>query len=124
MKQCSKCQQIKSLDCYHKASNTTDGYYPSCKECRKKLPTYTDINRRASLKRNYGLTIEQKQDMIDEQDGKCKICGVPVTMSDCVDHCHKTGNIRGILCQDCNKMLGYAKDNVKILTEAIKYLHG
>lgn len=62
------------------------------------------------------------------QDGKCAICGKgPGGMSNTkkrlvVDHNHKTGKIRGLLCGSCNIGLGHFKDNVEILKSAIKYL--
>ena len=59
----------------------------------------------------------------------CEICKVELvrgTKTDpkraCVDHDHSTGEIRGVLCDTCNKMIGYAKDDVRVLYAAIKYL--
>jgi hypothetical protein len=58
--------------------------------------------------------------MFDEQDGKCLICQEAVTLV--VDHCHTTGQIRGLLCNPCNTSLGHFKDDVKRLQRAIEYL--
>ena len=64
--------------------------------------------------------------MFKEQNGVCAICGSP-EVSDrnsnlCVDHDHETGKIRGLLCNKCNRGLGYFLDNPKILKNALKYL--
>lgn len=60
-----------------------------------------------------------------EQNGCCKICKRPQTEFKkklAVDHCHITGKTRGLLCNNCNTILGHAKDNIKTLQNAIKYL--
>jgi len=58
--------------------------------------------------------------MVQEQNGLCAICCVaPATH---VDHCHETKKIRGVLCNNCNVGLGFFKDNVSSLQNAIKYL--
>jgi len=67
--------------------------------------------------------------MLLDQNGVCKICGLPETRfaggritNLSVDHNHETSVVRGLLCHFCNMMLGMAKDNPKILTNAAKYL--
>lgn len=74
----------------------------------------------------FGITISEYNDMFSEQEGKCVICGIhqnELTKSLAVDHCHETGNIRGLLCQTCNLMLGYSGDDIEILKKSIKYLN-
>jgi len=84
-----------------------------------------------SLKRKYGITLEQYEVMHDEQNGVCKICGNPETRKNPytdmpsrmpVDHCHETGKIRGLLCTDCNVGIGKLNDDIKLLEKAIEYL--
>ena len=77
----------------------------------------------------YGITLENYNTMLAQQHGVCKICGKPekvkfngVTKSLAVDHCHKTGKVRGLLCQACNKALGLFNDDITILQNAINYL--
>lgn len=86
----------------------------------------------ARLRRDYGITLEQYNQMLKEQGYVCKICGEPETkrhfksgklMLLSVDHCHTTGKIRGTICARCNLMLGKVKDDVKILSSAIDYLN-
>lgn len=78
---------------------------------------------KCDLQRLYGLTVEQHAEILKAQDGKCKICNeLPKTKSLFVDHCHKTGKVRGLLCVYCNSLLGMAKDSPTILQNAINYL--
>jgi hypothetical protein len=93
----------------------------------KKVEFYKEANRKAHLKRKYDLTIEQYDDMARAQDFVCAICREPFKLDSldrgpCVDHCHETGRVRGILCWDCNRGLGGFKDNLQSLQEAINYL--
>ena len=62
--------------------------------------------------------------LFEKQNNKCAICGIEFkTINEgCVDHCHNTNIIRGILCNKCNLLLGMANDNIKILENAIFYL--
>jgi hypothetical protein len=71
--------------------------------------------------------------MLVKQEGKCAICGTsnPVgegnttkrlTFAFAVDHCHATGKVRGLLCNPCNRGIGFLKDDVDLLAKAIKYL--
>ena len=87
--------------------------------------------RAYKLKHRTGLTLEEYDAMLEKQGGVCAICkntlpkrikrGGEVKLF-CVDHDHKTGENRGLLCDDCNLMLGFAKDRVEILEAAIEYL--
>ena len=71
----------------------------------------------------YGITLEQKQEMLRKQNGKCAICDKELDIGNAeVDHDHKTDKVRGILCGGCNKMLGFGKDDIHILRQGIEYL--
>jgi len=76
------------------------------------------------LKENWGLTLNDYDEMLAAQGGGCSICGTSDFGSKRghIDHDHKTGNIRGILCTNCNNGLGRFKDNIEYLEEAIRYL--
>jgi len=79
--------------------------------------------RKRSLKLRYGLTLEQVDEILIKQDHKCAICKIPLAETRrTIDHDHKTGKARGILCQTCNAGLGMFKENFGIFTEAIQYL--
>lgn len=83
-----------------------------------------DKIRAIALKSNFGISLEQYSLMLQSQHGLCSICKTPPKEDVwlCVDHCHKTGSIRGLLCDHCNKLLGFAKDSEQILQSAILYL--
>jgi hypothetical protein len=70
---------------------------------------------------NYGITVEEFDAMVDENNGKCPIC-LEKTIRWHVDHDHKTGKVRGLLCNYCNPMLGMARENPETLLRAIQYL--
>lgn len=78
--------------------------------------------KKSHLKRNYNLTLEQKKQLIEQQEYKCAICLATITMNSPIDHIHGTKIVRGILCTQCNLMLGYAKDNPSVLRAASIYL--
>lgn len=86
------------------------------------------MNRRSALKKNYGMTLEEYNDMLESQNGVCKICCGLNTHSNrgnlYVDHCHSTGKVRGLLCNYCNSGLGNARDRIDILEKMIIYLRG
>ena len=83
---------------------------------------------KADLKRLYGLSIEEYETMVQQQEGCCAICKKSSLLFSgrkkrlCVDHCHTTGKVRGLLCEPCNTMLGMARDNQSVLSSAINYL--
>ena len=78
----------------------------------------------ASLKK-YGITLDEYKDMLTIQFSGCTLCGKTIIENGkllAVDHDHNTGKVRGLLCTNCNIMLGLAKDNLELLKKAIKYL--
>ena len=83
--------------------------------------------RRMKYKREYGITIEDYDEMLEAQGGRCAICRTDKPGGSgkrfAVDHCHESKKVRGILCQSCNTALGHFKDNVLILEKAIDYLN-
>lgn len=83
----------------------------------------------AYLKRTYNITTEDYTEMLQKQKGLCKICGSSGfvmakhhKMKLVVDHCHKSGNVRGLLCHNCNRALGLLQDSVSNLQASIVYL--
>ena len=82
-------------------------------------------NRKATLKRSYGMTPARYGEMFLSQGGGCAICHGPPTGNRRnldVDHCHSTGVIRSLLCGPCNRVLGFAKDNPDVLRAAASYV--
>lgn len=81
--------------------------------------------RNTDLKRKYGITLVEYEQMLADQDYKCAICQRPAGYDGielAVDHDHETGEVRGLLCAKCNPMIGYADDSPSILEAAIAYL--
>jgi hypothetical protein len=72
------------------------------------------------MKKKYGIGVDQFTQMKLEQSNQCLICAMENKLV--IDHCHKTGLVRGLLCETCNILLGHAKDDQHILNSAIQYL--
>lgn len=81
------------------------------------------------LKKSYGISLEKYQEMLEQQGHVCAICKKPEQVvakgkikALAVDHDHSTGEIRGLLCQACNKALGLLNDDISLFQESINYL--
>jgi len=129
-KYCPCCEQILPVECFYKLTKAKrirfSGY---CKDCNKqKAKTKPKEEHRKTGLKQYGLTLEDYNKMLVAQDGKCAICGStePYGNGDnfCVDHNHKTGQTRGLLCQKCNQSLGLMKESQEYLNKAAEYLDG
>jgi hypothetical protein len=130
MKKCSKCKNVKELSEYTNCKSGKFGVHHYCKKChsqqRKDNYNY-DRQRIRHIMFKYKLSESDLNKMYVAQNGKCKICSteykeVSKHNNLYVDHCHKTGNVRGLLCFKCNRLLGVWDDNIDILKSAIKYL--
>lgn len=91
----------------------------AAREYRKKYP---DRTKNTNLKVKYGISIDDYYRMFKDQHGKCAICGIhqdKINKPLCVDHCHNTNKIRGLLCDNCNKFLGFYE---KLHGKCKKYL--
>jgi hypothetical protein len=128
-KTCYKCKKVKALSEFHKGSKTGSdkhGRKYQCKVCDKeerKIYLQTSHGKSKQLQWEYGISLDQYNEMMRKQDGRCAICGVPNFIRKLViDHCHDTGKVRGLLCDRCNTGIGKLRDNIDILQSAIKYL--
>ena len=85
-----------------------------------------EIERKSRLKNTYGITPEQYNDLLLRQNGRCAICAAKKpggrTKMFFIDHCHTSGQVRGLLCMRCNTGLGLFLDSQKFLLNAISYL--
>jgi hypothetical protein len=147
LKRCSLCHTLKSRSQFGKRSSKKDGLCNYCQECSRERD-----NARAQLRRlerekidpKYAAWRERKRNrkipsagtparealyakLLAQQDGKCAICrGATTGNNRCsrldVDHDHVTGNVRGLLCNNCNQGLGRFKDDIMRLQSAIIYL--
>ena len=135
MKICSVCRMSKPLTDFHKANTRKgEGRQRLCKLCahaatKRWIEKHPEARKKAVrtnyLKRLYGITPQQYEEMLEDQDFECLICHVDIDdypKEFAIDHDHATGKIRGLLCLECNLILGNAKDNIETLLSAIKYL--
>jgi hypothetical protein len=85
---------------------------------------YKSKIREYKLRKKYNITTEDYANLLKSQNGCCKICSSEPTKTRklCVDHCHKTGKVRGLLCDSCNRGIGLLGDESKQLKIAYKYL--
>jgi len=115
-KVCQRCGLKKIKKCFTLNKSTSDGFNGWCKDCTKD----------SALQQRYGLSIEEYRHILRHQNNRCAICGTTKasgpTNEFVVDHDHKTGKIRGLLCNHCNTGLGKLGDTVETLEKAIKYL--
>lgn len=113
--QCLRCRQLLPATAYYPDHGTKCGLHSVCKECL----------RWRSREEKYGITREVYEAMLEAQNGCCKICG---GQDSCefqdfvVDHNHKTGTVRGLLCSRCNHALGHAKDAPELLLKMACYV--
>ncbi len=99
--------------------------YLGYREKEKSHPNYKDWGRRSKLKKNFNLSLEDYNDMFNKQNGECACCGVhqsSLSISLAVDHCHKTGKIRKLLCKRCNLVLGLVEEDINLLLNLINYI--
>lgn len=114
-KQCYLCREIKPLFEFAICSNGRKFSNSYCLECEKEK----NILRRSNI------TLKEYDKLLEKQNGKCAICGTETPGGPGrfhIDHDHPTGEIRGLLCNNCNRALGLFKDNPEILMVAAQYL--
>ena len=135
MKPCSKCNEHKTLESFPKDNRYSDGRRPRCKSCiARYLVEYRQRDpgkiKDYFLKRDFGISIDQYNQMLASQGGLCAVCKKPEyykhqsgkTKSLSVDHCHTTGKVRGLLCGDCNRAIGLLNDSIDLLLDAATYI--
>src|SRR5260370_301921 len=115
-KRCTRCGQYKPADEYSWRRGPGRMYRHSrCKQCIKEIKRLwhranKERRRATELKRHYGLTLLQMQELIDQQGGVDPITGEPIGLGDNVDHNHRTGRVRGVLKAHTNIALGCLRD--------------
>jgi hypothetical protein len=93
---------------------------------------HKERSRAARLRRSFGISVAEYDRLHLSQAGACALCGNGETSDNgkgttrrlAVDHCHRTGAVRGLLCQACNTGIGLLKDDPALLLRAIEYLQG
>lgn len=150
MKTCTGCHEEKPIEEFSLDRKLSDGHNTRCKACvsrymraryerlgqeerdknsqymrrwrAENAERYQRNERGASLRRRYGIGIDDYERMFHRQSGQCAICGKSVDGVLHVDHDHKTGRVRGLLCFDCNSGIGKMKDDPAVLRRAATYL--
>lgn len=141
---CTTCLAEKPCAEFYEAKRLKRGHYSECKTCwdersrrwrasnpdkvKEKRKRWVSRNkdvqarltRRSALARKYGLSEKQYDDLFARQNGRCAICGEAKKLV--VDHCHSTGRVRALLCDDCNRGLGCFKDDPVRLQKAAEVL--
>lgn len=144
-KTCSQCSKTKPLSEFSKRASSKDGHTSYCKACAREYSRhYRAENREREKARHlqyyaghkeqdrdwhlqnlYGVTLADYNAMLESQDGKCAICGkTPEEAGERlhVDHDHKTGKVRELLCGKCNRMISQHDDNPALLRSAADYV--
>lgn len=138
---CSKCLINKPLNLFYpkkgrKAKTINSSFSSRCMECEKEIAKYNiahkrntipDYQRRSDLKFNFGISLEEYNKKLLEQQNKCRICKIDQTAikkNFAVDHNHVTNQIRGLLCSKCNMAIGLLNCDIDLqnLYNAIEYL--
>ena len=94
---------------------------PAKEKARRKTVHHRAVQKNRDLKRAYGITLLDYENMYRDQLGRCAICNdFKVVLN--VDHCHQTGEVRALLCNSCNGGMGLFKDDIIKLRRAADYL--
>lgn len=119
MKQCRSCGLEKPLTNFV-VRKDNGRYRNDCIDCQRKL------KREKQYKELYSITLSDYDRLYELQGGVCSICRLPQSDSRkttlCVDHNHQTGEVRGLLCSDCNVAIGLLKDDPRLTERATDYL--
>lgn len=138
-KLCKKCNTVKPIEEFGREKKGKDGIRHCCKKCNNLASaTWQKANperrketakkckkgkhKQYNLMGKYGITLETYTKLLLEQKGLCPICQKEIETDPCVDHCHKSTQVRGLLCRSCNGGLGLFKDSIESLARAIEYL--
>ena len=134
-KTCTRCQETKPLTEFYRRKDRPNGtgYASECKECIKARMSkryHDDPARMADLAacRAYGLTMDELTAMREKANGICPACGKSEKEQGhygklVIDHCHKTGKVRGLICNKCNTILGLCNDNIDILQGLTQFMN-
>ena len=138
-KYCPKCKKIKTLRSFNKSKNSNFGYSSHCRLCSRRLGkkyhnkekkqleyrNKKDIFRNNKLKRDFGITLEEYNKKLKKQNNKCMVYGNTPKENRkalAIDHNHNTGEVRDLLCGNCNAAVGFLKENIVIAKEMVKYI--
>ena len=120
MKKCNTCKQEKPKSNFAFETKAPDGLHRQCRYCKS-------VRDR---QRSYGMDDKHYLFLLHSQKHCCAMCGINPKESKeyhykdlCVDHDHSTHKVRGLLCHNCNRGIGFLQHDITILENAIKYLN-
>lgn len=125
------CGEKKPVGDFATYNRARGGRYPYCKPCSvqrardwrtKNLERAKKADRAYKLSTKYGMTVEEYDALAARQEGRCGICRTTPSEALVVDHDHDSGEVRGLLCDKCNRGLGHFGDNPELLERAAVYL--
>jgi hypothetical protein len=119
LRECRTCSLMKEQKEFHRISRGKATTQPDCRQCR------SDYEFARGLMRNYGMTVAEYNDLLEQQNHCCDCCGRHKSLFKRrlhVDHNHETGEIRALLCTICNPLIGYAQEDIEMLEKAGAYL--
>jgi hypothetical protein len=115
-KHCRGRDEVEPHSDWHRKRSAPDGPASRCKTCK------AAAGPAGHLRRKYGITEAERDELITSQKGVCRICLAAPAVQ--VDHCHKTGRVRGVLCFNCNSGLGLLRDDPDAMYRAADHLEG
>jgi hypothetical protein len=147
-KRCVDCRAIKDGGQFHRCISSADGLSARCRGCyrakfgtpqnlarnrafmakRRREPDYKRNSTDYKFRTRYGIDLADYEAMLLRQGGVCGICGTAypggrrAVKMFMVDHCHRTGRVRGLLCNRCNRCLGWLGDDLETVMRFARYL--
>jgi len=115
---CKRCDTTMTPQEAKQASQRNG--YPAgyCTSCQK------EWKRERNFKARYNITVEEYEEMLILQDRKCAICHYQLeAKKTVVDHCHDSGNVRGLLCFHCNNAIGFVREDISVALRLIDYIY-
>ena len=128
---CKRCNLDLPIEKFNKSKKGVKGFTSKCRSCiylayyKDKRDNNKYKSKLYQIKYFFNLSKEQYEDLVEKCQNSCLICkqkAEELQTGLCVDHCHSTNKVRGLLCQNCNRGLGMFKDNIQFLKNAINYL--
>ncbi len=124
---CSMCKEAKAPTEFNRRRERGRGVNYVCRACssaRRFTAKYLGNQRAGHLRRKFGITSSAYAQLLAAQNGGCAICEQPCETGKrlAVDHDHRTGQVRGLLCSRCNTALGLLRDDWAIVGLAAEYL--
>ena len=130
IKVCCICKQHRPKNEFNLCLRNSDGLVSRCRKCESNKE-WTTNRRNNMLQDRYGISEAEYELMLKSQKGVCALCGKSETRKEngivshlAVDHNHKTFKIRGLLCLQCNTMLGKIENFSEGVQTMVKYLKG